>query len=117
MVGGGLLVISAGLSSIVSIVCSALGIVYSRRGRSRVDRGETPKHAGLAQAGFVTGIVSLVLSVLATAFWLLLLILALTDEEFRRDFERDFEQSDSGGAATAVVVFATVARCVASLVA
>ena len=93
VVGGALLLLSAGISSIVSVVCAGFGIFYSLRGRRRVDRGETPKHRSLAQAGFVTGIVTLVLAVLATAFWLLILILALTDEEFQNDLENDFENS------------------------
>ena len=35
--------ISAGLSSIVSIVCAGLGIYYSHKGKQRVARGETPE--------------------------------------------------------------------------
>ena len=93
MVAAGLLLISAGLSSIVSIVCAGLGIYYSQKGKQRVARGETPKHAGLAQAGFISGIVTLVLSLLATAFWVVMIVLIATDEEFRRDFENDFESS------------------------
>ena len=91
LVAAGLLLISVGLSSIVSIVCAALGIFYSRRGKQRVDRGETPKHGGLAQAGFVTGIVTLVLALLATVFWVVFIVLLATNDEFRRDFEGDFE--------------------------
>ena len=91
LVAAGLLLISVGLSSIVSIVCAALGIFYSRRGKQRVDRGETPKHGGLAQAGFITGIVTLVLSLLATAFWVVIVVLLATDDDFRRDLEGDFE--------------------------
>ena len=91
LVAAGLLLISVGLSSIVSIACAALGIFYSRRGKQRVERGETPKHGGLAQAGFITGIVTLVLSLLATAFWVVVIVLLATDDEFRRDFEGDFE--------------------------
>ena len=89
----GLLLISVGLSSIISIVCAGLGIFYSHRGQQRVKRGETPKHGGLAQAGFITGIVTLVLSLLATAFWILIIVLYATDDEFRRDFENDFESA------------------------
>lgn len=92
LVGGGLLLISFGLSSIVSVVCSALGIFYSKRGRDRVDRGETPKHRGLAQAGYVIGLVSLVLSVLATLAYGALLVVFLSSDEFRREFEREFER-------------------------
>jgi hypothetical protein len=93
MVAAGLLLISAGLSSIVSIVCAGLGIYYSHRGKQRVKRGETPKHAGLAQAGFISGIVTLVLALLATAFWVLIIVLYASDEEFRRDFDEDFESA------------------------
>ena len=93
LVAAGLLLISVGLSSIVSVVCSGLGIFYSNKGRQRVDRGETPKHRGLAQAGFITGIVTLVLSLVATAFWVLILVLYATDDEFRRDFEDEIEGS------------------------
>ncbi len=91
LTAAGLLLISVGLSSIVSIVCAGLGIFYSRRGKQRVDRGESPKHGGLAQAGFITGIVTLVLSLLATAFWVVIIVLLATDDEFRRDLEGDFE--------------------------
>lgn len=117
VVAGTLLLLSVGMSSIVSVVCAGLGIFYSLRGRRRVDRGETPKHRGLAQAGFITGIVSLVLAVLATAFWLLVLILALTDEEFRDDFENDFESSDSDGIQSAIRLAGTLGRIAVSLVA
>jgi hypothetical protein len=95
MVAGGLLVFSAGMSSIVSIVCAVLGIVYSRRGKRRVDAGETPKHRGLAQAGFVSGIIVLALSVIATLVWGALVVALIVDESFRDDFFD--EDSGSGG--------------------
>jgi hypothetical protein len=93
MVAAGLLLISVGLSSIISVVCAGLGIYYSRKGKQRVERGETPKHGSLAQAGFITGIVTLVLSLLATVFWVLIIVLYATDDEFRRDFDDDFESA------------------------
>jgi hypothetical protein len=95
VVGGGLLLFSGGLSSIISVACGVLGIVYSRKGRRRVDQGETPRHRGLAQAGFVTGIVVVVLSVLATAFWLLILILALTDDQFQNDLQQELDNPNT----------------------
>jgi hypothetical protein len=79
LVSVGLLVISAGFSSIISIVCAILGIVYSRNGKRKVDAGESPKHRGLAQAGFIVGWVSLGLSILATVAWILIFVLAATD--------------------------------------
>jgi hypothetical protein len=86
LISGGLLVLSAGLSSIISIACAGFGIFYSRRGRQKVDRGETPVNRGLAQAGFVIGIIAMVLSVLATAGWAVLGVLYATDDQFRNDF-------------------------------
>jgi hypothetical protein len=79
LVAGGLVVLSGGLSSVISIACAIVGIVYSRKGKQRVDRGETPKHRGLAQAGFIIGWVSLSLAVLATIAWLIILIVAIND--------------------------------------
>ena len=115
LVAAGLLLISVGLSSIVSVICSGLGIFYSHKGRQRVDRGETPKHRGLAQAGFITGIVTLVLSLLATAFWILILVLYATDEEFRRDFEDEIEGGGGGGFETSVRAGGLAIRAAAAI--
>jgi hypothetical protein len=102
LVGGGLLFVSAGLSSLVSVGLAIAGIVYSRKGKKKVATGETTKNAGLAQAGFIIGIVSLILAVLATLVWLLVLVAAVTDEEFRDDLEREFDSSESISAALRV---------------
>jgi hypothetical protein len=107
MVSAGLWLFSAGLSSIVSIVCAALGIVYSRRGKRRVAAGETQKHKGLAQAGFISGIVMVVLSTLSTLFWVLFAVVAATDEEVQRDLEREFDP-DSTSAALRVLAAAAL---------
>jgi hypothetical protein len=93
----GLLVISAGLSSIVSVGCAIAGIICSRNGKRKVDAGETPKHRGLAQAGFIIGWVSLVLSILATIGWILFIALAATDDDF------DWENNDSVRSAALVL--------------
>jgi hypothetical protein len=82
LVSGGLLIISGGFSTIISIACAIVGIIYSRKGKKKVDAGETPKHRGLAQAGFIIGWVSLVLSVLATVAWTLVLAFAIADDDF-----------------------------------
>jgi len=115
VVGGGLLLFTAGISSIVSVVCAGLGIFYSLKGRRRVDRGETPKHRSLAQAGFVTGIVTLVLAVLATAFWALFGILYATDEGFRQDLEDNSGGSGDGFQAS-VRLLAALGRAAWSLI-
>jgi hypothetical protein len=64
-----LLVVSFGFSSIVSILLAVLGMVFSSKGRKNVDEGRTPKHRDLARAGFIVGIVALVLTILAAAAW------------------------------------------------
>jgi hypothetical protein len=69
VVSVGLLVLSAGLSTIVSLGCAITGLVCSRKGKRKVDAGETPKHRGLAQAGLIVGWVGLGLSILAIAAW------------------------------------------------
>ena len=112
LVSAGLLFLSGGVSSFVSIGCSVAGIVLSRKGKAKVERGETQKNQGLAQAGFIIGIVGLVLSVLATLVWGLILVALITSEEFRDDFENELDNSDS---ITALVRVA--AACVRGLMA
>jgi hypothetical protein len=95
LVGGGLLIVTGGISSIVSVICSVFGIVQSRKGKKKVESGETTRNAGLAQAGFIIGIVSLTLSVLATLVWSLIVVLLATDDQFREDFENEFDDSNT----------------------
>jgi hypothetical protein len=95
VVSGGLLVITVGLSTIVSVACAIFGLVYSRKGKRKVETGETFKHAGLANAGWIISIVSLVLSIIATILYIALAILLATDDEFRRDFENEFDNSQT----------------------
>jgi hypothetical protein len=106
LVSGGLLLLSAGFSSVVSIGCAVAGMIYSRKGKRKVAAGETPKHAGLAQAGWIIGIISLVLSLLATAGWILVFVLAISDEEFRDDLDREFDDSQSIRAALQITAAA-----------
>jgi hypothetical protein len=108
LVGGGLLLFSAGLSTLISLGCAIAGIIYSRKGRKKVDSGETSKSRGLAQAGYIIGIISTVLSALATIFWALVLILALTDDEFQNDLDNEFDDSNSISAS--MRLFAAAAR-------
>ncbi|MET0511989.1 MAG: hypothetical protein ABW135_09970 [Thermoleophilaceae bacterium] len=98
LVAGALLFLSAGLSSLVSVGCAIAGIVYSRKGKKKVESGETTKNAGLAQAGFIIGIISLVLAVMATLVWALVVVAAITDDEFRRDLENEFDEDSISAA-------------------
>ena len=80
LVAVGLLVISFGLSTIISLGCAITGVVLSRNGKRKVAMGQTPKHRGLAQAGFIIGWVGVGLSILATAGWILAITLGAIDE-------------------------------------
>ena len=80
IIGVALLFFTGGLSTIVSLILGIVAIPYSRRGKQNVEEGRTPKHMGLASAGFVIGIVTVVLSAIATVAWILILTLADWDE-------------------------------------
>ena len=85
LVAIGLLVISFGLSSVVSLGCAIGGVVCSRNGKRKVDAGETPKHRGLAQAGFIIGWVGVGLAILATAGWIVAIAAGAFDSNSSSD--------------------------------
>lgn len=87
----GLLVLTVGFSTLVSLGLAIAGTIVARNGREKVDRGETPQHRGLAQAGFVVGLVAIGLSVLATVAWVAFFLDVLGDLGGEDDpFEDDF---------------------------
>lgn len=71
--GVGLLVISLGFLWFVSLPLSIAGLVCGLMGRQRADRGEVDGGRGMSQAGFVIGIVGVVLHVLALLVIVLLI--------------------------------------------
>jgi hypothetical protein len=80
IIGASLLFFTGGLSTIVSLALGIVAIPYSRKGKRNVEEGRTPKHTSLASAGFVIGIVTVVLSILATAAWILIFTLVDWEE-------------------------------------
>ena len=72
IIGVSLLFFTAGLSSIVSLILGAVAIPYSRRGKRNVAEGRTQKHKDLANAGYVIGIITVVLAVIAIIAWVLI---------------------------------------------
>jgi hypothetical protein len=63
----GLFVLSGGIAFLAAIPCAIVGIVVGKRGMNAVDSGVATRHRRYAKAGFVIGIVTLVLASL-TAF-------------------------------------------------
>lgn len=95
MCAAGLLLISFGFLAFITVIAAPFGIFYSRKGKQAVDEGRTPKHRGLAQAGFVIGIVTLVLSLIATVIGIIFIVALATDEGFRNDFKNNGGGFDS----------------------
>ena len=105
IIGVSLLFFTGGLSTVVSLVLGIVAIPYSRKGKRNVEEGRTPKHKSLASAGFVIGIVTVVLSILATIAWIL--IFTLVDWEGIEDDgvdEIDFEPAIRVAAAVVQLV-------------
>lgn len=78
--GAALLLFSSGLASPVTLILGILGIVFGRKGKRKIDSGETVRHRSLAQAGFIIGIVAVVLSILALCFWAAIIVIAIVSE-------------------------------------
>jgi hypothetical protein len=105
VVAAGLLVVSVGLLAFISLALAIAAVIYARRGRAKVESGETTRHRGLAQAGFVTAIVTLVIAGLVTVLELVALVLYLTDAEFREDLEDELDDEfDSASLPPAVLL-------------
>ncbi len=98
----------AGLAS----ACAIAGLVYSRKGKRKVAAGETRKHKGLAQAGFISSIVMIVLATLATIAWTAFWIVFATDEEFRDDLD---DSNGGDGISAALRLGVVVVRLAATL--
>lgn len=99
----GLLVVSSGLAFLPSIPCSIVGMVLGRRGTAAVDEGRATKHRRYAKAGFVTGLVSLILGLLTA---ISVTLAAIFPGEFEEDGS-EFTTVPFVGAVVQLVRFAT----------
>jgi uncharacterized membrane protein YphA (DoxX/SURF4 family) len=104
----GLLFITAGLSSLVSLALGIVGMLQGAKGKRLVREGQTQKHKDLAQAGFVIGIVATVIAALLTLFWIGIAIAVVVDESTRRQFEDQLDEQRGEPAVVPTAVFATV---------
>jgi hypothetical protein len=107
----GALVAFFGLLSPVTLGVSIAGIVASRRGIKKVDRGETRKYKALGQWGFWLGIFGTILSLLALAGWIALFA---SDPDA---FEEEFDPENGDPARAAALAATTLARALATLIA
>ena len=98
------LAISFGFLSPISLIAAPFGIHFSRKGKRAVDEGRTRKHAGLAQAGFIIGIIVLVLSVLALVGVILFVIHAANNNDSGGGGDGNGNGFDSTSAALGMAV-------------
>ena len=105
IIGVSLLFFTAGLSTILSLILGIVAIPFSRKGKRNVEEGRTPKHKSLASAGYVIGIVTVALSILATLVWVLIFTSVDWDELDDEDnpFDEDFEITAVVRAAAAAI--------------
>jgi hypothetical protein len=107
--GLGLLVFTFGFLFIAALPCSVLAIIFGRKGKRKVQAGETRKHLGLARAGFIMGIVGTVLGVLAAAGWIAWL--ATLDDDFFDELDQD-DDFDGFQARVAAAAIAAALRLI-----
>ncbi len=84
-VGG--VVVTVGIFALLTLPTAVAAWVMGRRATQRADR-EGAGQRGTAQAGFVLGVLGVVLSVIAIAVWAVL----LSDDSFVRELEREIER-------------------------
>lgn len=86
----------------ISLPLSIAGMICGRIGVQKVDRGELPSGRGMSQAAFITGLVGVILHVLAVIIVVVILGLLLgaidnleiPDQERRRNFDGpDFQSA------------------------
>ncbi|MBA3301676.1 MAG: hypothetical protein H0T15_07375 [Thermoleophilaceae bacterium] len=91
----------AGLLFPVTLVLSIVGVVLGRKGMGKVDRGETAQYRSLAKAGFVLGIIGIVLALIAAA---VLIALFIADPNWLEDLDTD--TTEDGYYSTLIAILA-----------
>ncbi len=111
--GCALLVVALGFLWFISLPLSIAGLVCGLLGRQKADRGEVDGGRGISQAGFIVGIVGVVLHVLALLVFVVLIGLLLDAanelEIEERPRPRGLDRSAVSGFAAAVLAFVTPA--------
>jgi hypothetical protein len=88
IIGVSLLVLSLGVLFIVTLPCSIGAWICAAQARARIAVGESSTGQGQAQAGFILGILGVVLGVMAMIGWIAALASGLDLDELRQELER-----------------------------
>jgi uncharacterized Tic20 family protein len=69
---------------VISLVLGVLAVVFGIKGRRRADRGEATNH-GQAQAGFITGIIGIILGLAVTVLMVVAIVMAANKDDTESD--------------------------------
>lgn len=89
----GLLMLSAGLAAPITTIASTIATFLGYKGREDVDQGKTTVQRDLAVGGFWTGIGGIVLSLIALAVWVTLVVLLFSSDSFWDDLDQELNSS------------------------
>jgi hypothetical protein len=89
ILGATLIVLTFGLGFAFALPCSIAAWICGAQARNRINLGETTAGRGQAQAGYLLGIVGVVLGVMAAAGWIAFLAAGGSFDDLREDLERN----------------------------
>jgi hypothetical protein len=80
------------LYGIVSVVLGVLAVVFGIKGKGRADRGEATNR-GQAQAGFITGIIGIVIGLATIALMVIAIVAAVNNEKNNVDSDPSYNSA------------------------
>jgi hypothetical protein len=88
IIGLTVLLLTLGLGFLFTLPCSIAAWICGAQARARIAVGETTAGRGHAHAGYILGVLGVVLGVMAMVGWIAAIASGLDLEELRRDIER-----------------------------
>jgi hypothetical protein len=88
IIGVTVLLLTLGLGFLFTLPCSIAAWICAAQARARIAVGETTAGRGHAQAGYILGVLGVVLGVMAMIGWIAAIASGLDLEELRDDIER-----------------------------
>jgi hypothetical protein len=88
IIGVTVLLLTLGLGFLFTLPCSIAAWICAAQARARIAVGETTAGRGHAQAGYILGVLGVVLGVMAMVGWIAAIASGLDLEELRDDIER-----------------------------